>query len=106
MVLVCGALGADREGATSKPAGRGAWIVSPRSYWRYHYAFRPGKSFRPSESRLSFLPTRYGAKNTVPAANYLTTPDAPANWTAADFDDSAWPVARAPLPWVPEMDQD
>ena len=26
-------------------AGKGNWIVSTRSYWRYHYMFRPAQSF-------------------------------------------------------------
>ena len=87
-------------------AGQGAWIVSPRSYWRYHYVFRPAQSYFPAEDKLALLPTRYGAKGTIPIANLLATEEPPADWAQADFDDSAWPVNRAPLPWLPDMDQD
>ncbi|HOX05052.1 MAG TPA: DUF6067 family protein [Planctomycetota bacterium] len=87
-------------------AGTGAWVVSPRSYWRYHYTFRPAQSWDAKAGKLTFLPTRYGALNTGPTGNQLATPEPPAEWTKAEFDDSAWPVNRAPLPWMPDMDQD
>jgi hypothetical protein len=87
-------------------AGKGAWIVSTRSYWRYHYTFRPAQSWDAKAGALNFLPTRYGALNTSPTGNRLATPEPPADWAGPDFDDSAWPVNRAPLPWMPDMDQD
>jgi len=94
------------QAAAGPEAGQGLWIVSPRSYWRYHYTFRPAQSYLPKEGKLSFLPTRYGALNTGPTGNRLATPEPPAGWMLPDFDDSGWPVNRAPLPWMPEMDQD
>ncbi len=57
--------------------GKGQWLVSPRSYWRYHYTFRPAQSWFPKDGTLKFLPTRYGALNTGPTGNRLTTPEPP-----------------------------
>ncbi len=87
-------------------AGTGAWIADVRSYWRYHYTFRPAQSWSPKDGKLRFVPTRYGALNTRTTGNRLATPEPPADWKDPKFDDSGWPVNRAPLPWMPEMDQD
>lgn len=84
----------------------GQAVLWTRSYWRYHYTFRPAHSYDPASGSLTFLPTRYGALNTGPTGNRLATPEPPSDWAKAEFDDSGWPVLRAPMPWMPEMDQD
>jgi HEAT repeat protein len=79
--------------------------VSTRSYWRYHWTFRPAR-FLSTKGELVATPTRYAALNTVATGNQLATPLPPEGWTKADFDDSGWAVSRAPLPIMPDIDQD
>jgi len=102
------AVGVGSAGAQTAPApdAEGSSICSPRSRWRFHHTLRPAQSYDPRAGKLNLMAARYGALNTLPSINPVRTPEPPPSWTAADFDDSAWPVVRAPLPWMPEMDQD
>src|SRR5262245_6583265 len=104
MNLRCLLLAALSLGAA--PDSNEGTICSVRSPWRFHYTFRPAESYDPKTDKLTPMPTRYGALNTVRSINPVQTPEPPADWTAAEFDDSGWPVDRAPMPWLPEMDQD
>ncbi|MHC4915458.1 MAG: HEAT repeat domain-containing protein, partial [Planctomycetota bacterium] len=93
------ALGAGGEPTSPAPA------VSLRSYWRYHWTLRPAR-FLSTGGELVAIPTRYAAKNTVGSGNQLSTPLPPEGWHRPDFDDSGWAVSRAPLPIMPDIDQD
>jgi hypothetical protein len=76
-----------------------------RAYWRYHWTVRPAQ-FLALDGALVSLPTRYGALNAVGTGNQWSTGPPPDGWTTPEFDDAAWCVLRAPLPILPEIDQD
>jgi len=94
------------EASAPPEAGKGAWLLSTRSYWRHHYTFAPTQSFHAASKALEFLPNRYAALNTGALNFRLATPPPAETWMQPEFDDAGWCVQRAPLPWIPDMDQD
>jgi len=69
--------------------------VSTRSYWRYWLSYGPAMALR--DGKLRPQGYRYVCNWGIRTANMGRTPPPPQSWTAADFDDSCWPVSRVPM---------
>lgn len=78
--------------AAAAPEAPVTLVLSERHFWRKHYTFLPPKFATTQPAATNPTPERKSAVDSLYAADFAAPP--PAEWSRADFDDSAWPLRR------------
>ncbi len=87
-----------RAGESSAAPASGGAILNNDSYLRGYLVFRtPVYATKDGQIKVCTVPD---AKTPTPLPDYQSPPP-PADWTKAEFDDSAWDRAKAPLEIAP-----
>lgn len=102
LILICAAavILAGAAAPAAEPAAAPEPPVSINSYWRYWLTAKPPLFSTPITEKNGKKTAELSVVrgwHIYGAPRGIVTADPAAGWQAADFDDSAWPVARAPI---------